>query len=71
MVDARLKVHRDMIGYIKESLANFKIFDTLIRQNVALKESQIAQQDIFEYAPESNGAQDYLKLARELSGNKN
>ncbi|WP_273213314.1 ParA family protein [Runella zeae] len=71
MVDARLKEHRDMIEYIKELLANFKIFDTLIRKNVALKESQIAQQDIFGYAPESNGAQDYLKLARELSDNKN
>ena len=67
MVDTRLKVHRDMIDYIKESLANFKIFGTVIRQNVALKESQIAQQDIFEYASDSNGAQDYLKLAQELS----
>lgn len=67
MVDSRLKVHRDMIDYIKGSLSNFKIFSTIIRQNVALKESQIAQQDIFEYAAESNGAQDYLKLARELS----
>ncbi|MDF7821842.1 ParA family protein [Runella sp. MFBS21] len=68
MVDARLKVHRDMIDYIKDSLSSFKIFSTVIRQNVALKESQIAQQDIFNYASDSNGAQDYLKLAYELSG---
>jgi chromosome partitioning protein len=67
MVDSRLKVHRDMIDYIKGSLSNFKIFSTIIRQNVAIKESQIAQQDIFEYAAESNGAQDYFKLATELS----
>lgn len=68
MVDTRLKVHRDMIEYIKETLSNFKIFNSVIRQNVALKESQIAQQDIFAYASDSNGAQDYLKLAHELSG---
>lgn len=67
MVDARLKVHRDMIEYIKNTLSNFRIFSTAIRMNVALKESQIAQQDIFKYASDSNGAQDYLKLAQELS----
>ena len=67
MVDARLKVHRDMIEYIKETLSNFKIFSTAIRMNVALKESQIAQQDIFKYASDSNGAQDYLRLAQEFS----
>lgn len=71
MVDARLKVHRDMIEYIKNTLSNFNIFSTVIRQNVALKESQISQQDIFEYAPDSNGAKDYFKLAQEFSGNKN
>jgi chromosome partitioning protein len=69
MVDSRLKVHRDMIDYIKGTLSSFRIFETVIRQNVALKESQIAQQDIFNYAADSNGAQDYLKLAREILHN--
>jgi chromosome partitioning protein len=69
MVDSRLKVHRDMIDYIKGTLSSFRIFETVIRQNVALKESQIAQQDIFNYAVDSNGAQDYLKLAREILHN--
>ncbi|TDB67566.1 ParA family protein [Arundinibacter roseus] len=66
MVDKRLKVHRDMIEYIKQTLADFRIFETDIRNNVAVKESQIAQQDIFTYAPQSNAAEDYMKLANEL-----
>jgi chromosome partitioning protein len=67
MVDRRLKVHRDMINYIHQHLHHLRIFRTEIRLNVALKESQVAQRDIFKYAKDSNGAQDYLNLARELS----
>jgi chromosome partitioning protein len=70
MVDKRLKVHRDMIEYIKKTLGNFPIFNTEIRQNVAIKESQIAQQDIFTYSENSNGADDYLKLTKEILGFK-
>ncbi len=66
MVDKRLKVHRDMIEYIKQTLGDFRIFETEIRNNVTVKESQIAQQDIFTYAPHSNAAEDYMKLAEEL-----
>ncbi|MBU1820853.1 MAG: ParA family protein [Bacteroidetes bacterium] len=66
MVDKRLKVHRDMIEYIKNTLGDFRILTTEIRNNVAVKESQIAQQDIFSYAPQSNAAEDYMCLANEL-----
>jgi chromosome partitioning protein len=66
LVDKRLKIHQDMIQYVKKTLNNFKIFKTEIRQNVALKESQIAQQDIFTYAAESVGAVDYMNLAKEI-----
>lgn len=66
MVDKRLKVHRDMIEYVNNTLGDFPIFRTEIRNNVTIKESQIAQQDIFSYAEHSNGAEDYMNLAREL-----
>jgi chromosome partitioning protein len=66
MVDRRLKIHKDMIEYVANSLGNFKIFKSEIRNNVAIKESQLAQQDIFEYAEKSNGAVDYMKLAKEI-----
>ncbi|WP_247236736.1 ParA family protein [Telluribacter sp. SYSU D00476] len=66
MVDKRLKVHRDMIEYVNNTLGDFPIFKTEIRNNVTIKESQIAQQDIFSYAEHSNGAEDYMNLAKEL-----
>jgi chromosome partitioning protein len=69
MVDKRLKIHRDMIEYVHQNLGNFKIFKSEIRINVSLKESQIAQQDIFSYDSNSNGANDYMKLAQELCAN--
>ncbi|RYC67063.1 MULTISPECIES: ParA family protein [Spirosoma] len=67
MVDRRLKLHRDMIEYVHTNLSNFRIFKTEIRLNVSLKESQVAQRDVFTYAKESHGAQDYLKLAHEFT----
>jgi chromosome partitioning protein len=69
MVDKRLKVHRDMIDYVNQSLNNFKIYNTQIRINVALKESQISQINIFDYDNNSNGAADYLNLAKEFCSN--
>jgi chromosome partitioning protein len=69
MVDKRLKVHRDMIEYVNQSLNNFKIYNTQIRINVALKESQISQINIFDYDNSSNGAADYLNLAKEFCSN--
>lgn len=45
---------------------NARIFQTRIRRNVKLAESPSYGQSIFEYAPRSNGALDYLALADEL-----
>lgn len=69
MVDKRLNVHRDMIQYIQTKLANIRVYSTEIRMNVALKESQVAQIDIFSYGPNTNGAHDYKKLALEIAQN--
>ena len=67
-MDARLNVHRDIIGQVRSQLSAFKIFNTQIRVNVALKESQISQIDIFSYDANSNGAKDYMNLAKEIIG---
>ncbi len=67
LVDKRLVVHQSNMDYVRETLAGFRVFNTLIRENVALTEAQSAQQDIFSYAPNSNGAKDYLQLAKELA----
>jgi len=42
------------------------VFDTVIRENVALAEAPAQGQSIFEYMPKSPGAEDYLSLAKEV-----
>lgn len=42
------------------------VYDVLIRQNVKLAEAPSAGKSIFEYDPESNGAQDYAELTAEF-----
>jgi chromosome partitioning protein len=66
MVDQRLNIHRDIIEQVHQQLNPFRVFTTQIRMNVALKESQISQIDIFEYDSNSNGAKDYMSLAKEI-----
>lgn len=66
MVNKRLVVHQSNMEYVKSSLPSFRFFETIIRENVALTEAQSAQKDIFEYAKDSIGAQDYMDLAKEL-----
>lgn len=46
--------------------ANATIFKTRIRRNIKLAEAPSYGQDIFSYAPESNGAEDYGSLATEV-----
>ena len=41
-------------------------FDTRIRRNIRLAEAPSFGQSIFEYASDSNGAQDYRSLAMEV-----
>lgn len=52
---------RDMRSNLDEAAAilHTKLFRTAIRECVALKEAQVSRQDIFQYAPKSNAAQDY------------
>jgi chromosome partitioning protein len=45
-----------------------KVYKTVIRENVSLKEAQAEKQSIFEYAPTSNGSADYNNFLDELLG---
>jgi len=63
--DRRKILHRDIYETIREEYPG-KMFDITIRTNIALAEAQIVGQDIFAYQPESNGAQDYTQLMREV-----
>lgn len=48
--------------------ADVQTFQTRVRRNVRLAEAPSFGQSIFAYAPDSNGAEDYRRLAEELRG---
>lgn len=65
MYDRRRKLSEEMEAKIRDYFKG-KVFKTVVRENVSLVESASYGQSIFEYAPQSHGAEDYLKLAKEV-----
>lgn len=59
---------RDMSDNLQEQARALgtRLYNTRVRECVALKESQAVQQDIFTYAPRSNGAKDYNEVVEEF-----
>ncbi|MFT3880404.1 MAG: ParA family protein [Gemmatales bacterium] len=66
------EVIRDLESFLEKSRANVspwskaEIFSTRIRRNIKLAECPSFGKSIFEYAPSSNGAEDYAALAEEV-----
>jgi chromosome partitioning protein len=60
-------LHKEVESNLKEHFGD-KVFNTLIRENISLAEAPSYGQSIFEYAPDSHGAEDYLKLSKEILG---
>jgi chromosome partitioning protein len=65
MYDSRKVLNRDVVSTIKKYFGN-RVFETMIRNNVALAEAPAQRMDIFSYQPKSSGALDYLKLCKEI-----
>ncbi len=65
MYDHRKVLNRDVVETIKKYFGP-KVFNTYIRDNVALAEAPAQRKDIFEYSKRSPGAKDYLALCREI-----
>ena len=59
------KINKEVASAIR-SKYGVKVYDTVIRENIALAEVPLYGGDIFDYAPESNGAKDYQELAKEI-----
>ena len=53
---------------LQSAWAAANLFQSKIRRNIRLAEAPSFGQSIFDYAPQSNGAQDYRNLAREVLG---
>lgn len=65
--DGRTRINREIVQALETEYPG-DVFATRIRKNVALAEFSSAQQNIFDYAPTSLGAQDYAALAKEIVG---
>ncbi|MCI4671972.1 MAG: ParA family protein [Bacteroidia bacterium] len=63
--DNRKVLHREVLEYAIQNYGE-AVFNTHIRGNVALAESQSMGQHIFEYDALCNGAEDYLELTKEV-----
>lgn len=63
--DARKRLNREVVEKIRNYFGD-KTFKTLIRDNIALAEAPSFGKTIFEYSPQSHGAEDYLKLCNEI-----
>jgi chromosome partitioning protein len=74
--NARLgrEVIEDLTGFFERAKggttpwADARLFRTRVRRNIKLAECPSFGKAIFEYAPHSNGAEDYANLAREVVG---
>lgn len=65
MYDHRKVLNRDVVETIRKYFGD-RVFDTYIRDNVALAEAPAQRKDIFEYNKRSPGAKDYLSLSKEI-----
>lgn len=63
--DGRKNLSKEVVTKIREYFGD-KLFDTFIRENIAIAEAPSYGQTIFEYAPNSHGAEDYLNLAKDI-----
>lgn len=63
--DSRKRLARAVADTIRAYFGDL-VFDTVIRENVALAEAPAKGQTIFEYLPKSPGAEDYLALSNEV-----
>jgi chromosome partitioning protein len=63
--DSRKRLARAVADTIRSYFGDL-VFSAVIRTNVALAEAPASGQSIFEYAPKSTGAEDYMALAEEV-----
>ena len=72
IVLTRYKARQTLAKDMRETVASLaaemgtRLFDTFIREGVAVEQAQSLQQSLFEFAPNSNPAKDYESLFREM-----
>lgn len=64
MYDGRKVLNRNVFDTLKKQYP--ETFLTPIRNNIAIAEAPGSKKDVFEYAPKSNGAADYMEVSKEI-----
>lgn len=59
------RLNKDVVDNIRTRYGK-TVFDSQIRECIALAEMPLVGKSIFDYSPKSNGASDYLALAKEI-----
>ncbi len=66
-LNPRTKFSKAILSNLTQNpLVGDRIFDTYIRQDINLMESPVFRQSVLDYAPKSNGSEDFIALAKEL-----
>lgn len=65
LFDSRLKVSQEVLEFMKENF-DLYIFENFIRRNVKIIEAPSHGLSVMNYAPTSQGAQDYKKFTQEV-----
>ncbi len=65
MFDGRKTLNREVLESLQKNLGE-RLFRTVVRSTVALAEAPTQRKDIFGYAPDSRGAEDYANLCKEI-----
>ena len=65
LYDIRTRISRQILNQMRNHFGD-KIFKTTIHSNIKLVEAQVHKKSIYEFAPNSNGARDYLALSEEV-----
>ena len=65
LYDHRKSLNKEVVDRIREFFQE-RMFQTIVRSNVALAEAPSHGISIFEYRPDCHGAEDYMNLAKEV-----
>ena len=65
--DLRTRHHREIVATVQERLGGqIPVFETVIKENVKIREAPLRGQSVITYAPKSTGAEAYRALAQEV-----
>ncbi len=65
LYDIRTRISRQILSQMRKHFGD-KVFKTAIHTNIKLVEAQVHKKSIYKFAPNSNGARDYLALSKEV-----